>query len=171
MKNGKLTSEEYERQLDRLHQFFPRIDVKVTALFAISSAQIAVAALNLSADDLKMWWIAVPLAAFLLVITWSMLNLYRCAYPSLEGGNASLIYFNEIAKLRESDYVDKLNDVSEADWKKDLAGQIWRNSEIIKCKYGYLKTATIASTLSLVPWATLLISTSLTHWRMPVVSG
>jgi Family of unknown function (DUF5706) len=171
MKAGKLTSEEYERQLDRLHQFFPRADTKVTALFAISSAQIAVAALNLSANDLKMWWITGPLVVFLLAIAWSMLNLYRCAYPNLEGGHASLIYFSEIAKLRESVYVDKLEAVTEVDWKKDLAGQIWRNSEILKCKYGYLKTATIAATLSLIPWAILLIATSLTHWRVPVIAS
>lgn len=168
MKSGKLSTEEYERQLDRLHQFFPRIDAKVTALFAISSAQIAVAALNLSENDLKMWWITVPLVIFLLSIAWSMLNLYRCAYPSLDGGNASLIYFNEIAKLRESDYVVKMESATEDDWKMDLAGQIWRNSEILKCKYGYLKVATVAATLSLIPWATLLIATSLTHWRLPI---
>lgn len=168
MRAGKLSSEEYERQLDRLHQFFPRIDTKVTALFAISSAQIAVAALNLSADDLKMWWITLPLVVFILAIAWSLLNLYRCAYPSLDGGNSSLIYFSEIAKIRESDYVDRLKAMSEDEWMKDIAGQIWRNSEILKCKYGYLKSATIATTLSVIPWTTLLIATSLTHWRVPV---
>jgi hypothetical protein len=170
MTSRKLALGEYERQLDRLHQFFPRLDTKVSSLFAVASAQIAVAALNLSANDLENWWISVPLVVFILSISWVMLNLYRCAYPNLEGGHASLIYFSEIAKLRESEYVDKLEAATEDAWKRDLAGQIWRNSEILRCKYGYLKRATVAATLSVIPWAILLVATSLTHWRVPLVA-
>lgn len=168
---SKLSLEAYERQLDRIHHFFPRLDSKVSALFAVSSGQIAVAALNLSANDLKLWWITVPLAAFMLIIGWAMLNLYRCAYPHLDGGNASLVYFNEIAKLRESDYINKLGDISEVDFKADVAGQIWRNSEIVGCKYRYLKNATVAAMLSLIPWAVLLAATSLSHGRIPAIGG
>src|SRR3546814_5766997 len=80
---AKVRLELVERQLDRTHQFFPRIDSKVTALFAVASGQIAVAAINLSSDDLKQWWISMPLVAFLLIIGWAMINLYRCAYPQI----------------------------------------------------------------------------------------
>jgi hypothetical protein len=167
----KLPLEAYERQLDRIQQFFPRIDAKVSALFAVASAQIAIAAINLSTNDLKLWWVAVPLAAFLLIITWAMFNLYRVAYPHLDGGNASLVYFREIAKLRESDYISKLGALSSDEFKADLAGQVWRNSEIVGCKYRFLKLATISAMLSLIPWTVLLVATSLTHGRFPVVVG
>jgi Family of unknown function (DUF5706) len=167
----KLSLETYERQLDRIQSFHPRIDTKVSALFAIASGQIAVAALNLSANDLKLWWIAVPLAVFLLTIGWALLNLYRCAYPHLDGGNSSLVFFSEIAKLRESDYINKLGAISEADYKADVAGQIWRNSEIVSCKYRYLKNATIAAMLSLIPWVLLLGATSLSHGKLPVIGS
>jgi hypothetical protein len=60
-----------ERQLALVQGFFPRLDSKVSALFAISSAQIAVAALNLSADDLKLWYVAIPATAFLLAIIYT----------------------------------------------------------------------------------------------------
>lgn len=168
---NKLPLEAYERQLDRIHQFFPRIDAKVSALFAIASGQIAVAAVNLSANDLKLWWVATPLAAFLLVIAWEMFNLYRVSYPHLTGGNSSLVYFNEIAKLRESEYIAKLGTISQNDFEADLAGQIWRNSEIVGCKYRYLKDATIAAMLSIIPWTALLVATSFTHGRLPVVAS
>jgi len=161
----------YERQLDRINAYYPRLDAKVSALFAIASGQIAVAALNLSANDLKLWWITVPLVVFVLTISVTLINLYRCAYPHLDGGHKSLIYFKEIATLRESEYIDQLAASDEASLKADVAGQIWRNSEIVNCKYRYLKNATIAAMLSLVPWGILLASTSLTHLRIPLISG
>lgn len=166
-----MTLETAERQLDRIQSFFPRIDAKVSALFAIAAGQIAIAAVNLSIDDWRRWWVAVPAAAFILIVGWALLNLYRCAFPHLEGGNQSLVYFNEIAKLRESEYIDRYTAVSQADLLNDITGQIWRNAEIVKCKYGYLKRATIAAMLSLIPWTCLLAATSLTHWKMPALSG
>lgn len=168
---SKLSLEALERQLDRTHQFYQRIDTKLSALFAISSGQIAVAALNLSPNDLKLWWTAISLVVFLLTIGWVMFNLYRCAYPHLEGGNASLVYFAEIAKLRESEYINRITSVIEDDHKTDISGQIWRNSEIVCCKYRHLKQATIAAMLSLIPWVSLLVGASLSNSRIPVVSG
>jgi hypothetical protein len=88
----------------------------------------------------------------------------------LKGGHQSLIYFSEIAVLRESEYVERLTSVDEDEFRSDLAGQIWRNAEIVKCKYSYLKHATIAAMLSLVPWTILLAATSLTHWKIPALN-
>lgn len=171
MASTKPGLEFYERQLDRINAFYPRLDAKVSALFAIASGQLAVAALNLSANDLELWWITIPLAFFLIAISWALINLYRCAYPHLDGGQNSLIYFKEIAALRETDFINQLTATDEATLKSDVAGQIWRNSEIVNCKYRYLKSATIAAMLSLLPWSVLLASTSLTHLRVPLVSG
>lgn len=156
-----------ERHLDRLLAFFPRIDSKASALLAITFAQIGVAALNLEANDFTKWWITGPAVFFGLTVASVMLNLYRCAYPHLEGGHGSLIYFKEIAKLRESEFVDRFKAVSQTNFMSDLAGQIWRNAEVLSCKYRYLKYATIGAILSLIPWTVLVTSTSLTHWRVP----
>lgn len=160
-----------ERQLALVQSFFPRLDSKVSAMFAISSAQIAVAALNLSADDLKLWYVAIPATAFLLAIIYTLISLYRCAYPHLEGGSQSLVYFAEIAKRTESDYIKQYAAVSVKDLTDDLSGQIWRNSEIVSTKYRWLNRSTIAAMLSLIPWTMFLLATSLTHWRVPVVGG
>lgn len=164
-----LNVEAAERQLDRVQTFFPRIDGKASALFAITSGQIAIAALNLSADDWKHWWIAVPGAVFMLCSAWVVTQLYRCAYPHLEGGQRSLIYFKEIADMRESEFISEFTQLSDEGFRNDVVAQIWRNSEIAACKFRYLKQATAAAMLSLIPWSLLLISTSLTHWRMPVI--
>lgn len=161
-----VTLETCERQLDRTHAFFPRIDGKVTALFAIASAQIAVAVLNISYDDLKVWWITVPAAVFLLIIGWAIICLYWCAFPHLDGGQASLVYFREIAKLREADYSERYLALNEDDLRKDVVGQIWRNSQIVATKFKYLKNATVAQIVSLIPWTLLLLAVSLSHGRM-----
>lgn len=160
-----------ERQLVLVQSFIPRIDSKVSALFAIVSAQLAVAALNLRAEDLPKWYVTVPLAAFLLCSAVAYVNLYRCAYPHLEGGHASLVYFGEISKRREPDFIQQYMDISAADLARDVTGQIWRNSEIVTCKYKYLKLATQSAMASLLPWAILLIATSLSSSRMPIFTA
>jgi hypothetical protein len=160
-----------ERQLVLVQSFIPRIDAKVSALFAIVSAQLAVAALNLGPADLPKWYITVPLAVFLVTIGVTYFNLYRCAYPHLDGGQASLVYFAEIAKRRESDFINQYTSITVTDLTNDICGQIWRNSEIASCKFKYLKIATQYAMASLVPWAVVLIATSFSNSRMPIVSG
>jgi hypothetical protein len=165
---SELELEVYERQLDRIHSFFPRIDTKVSALFAISSGQVAIATLNLTPNDLKHWWIAITFVVFLIAVIVVFVNLYRCSYPHLKGGNSSLIYFNEIAKLREAEYIEKFGTLTVNNLKSDLSGQIWRNSEIVSLKYGYLKLATVAAILSVIPWTIFLTATSVFHARIPM---
>lgn len=168
-KNDLIDVETHERQLDRVQSFFPRIDAKVSALFAISAGQIAVAVLNLTVDDLTLWWIVAPLAIFLACVVYVFVHLYLCTYPHLNGGNSSLIYFGEIAKLREAEYIERYGALTKDELKTDLAGQIWRNSEIASCKYLYLKRATIAAMISLIPWTLFLLATSLSNWRVPTI--
>ena len=79
----------------------------------------------------------------------------------------SLVYFAEIAKRTESEYIHQYESVSVKNLTRDVAGQIWRNSEIVAVKYKYLKYAMISEMLSLLPWTALLVATSLTHWRVP----
>lgn len=160
-----------ERQLDRIQAFIPRLDTKVSALFAIETGQIAIAALNLMIGDLKVWWVVTPLLLFLSAAAFVFFNLYRCTYPHLNGGHSSLIYFNEIAELREAEYVQRFGALTKSEFKSDVTAQIWRNAEIACLKYGYLKQATIAAMLSLLPWTALLLATSLAHLALPKLHG
>lgn len=159
-----------ERQLDRIQNFFPRIDSKVSALFAIASGQVAFAAINLAIDDLKIWWIAIPAVLFAAGIAYAIWNLYWCTFPHLDGGHKSLVYFREIAKLRESEYLEQYFNLNEASLTRDVVGQIWRNSQIVDIKYGYLRLSTISTMLSLLPWGALLLATTLSHWKLPIGS-
>jgi len=170
MKVEELSQEALERQLDRLLTFFPRIDAKVSALFAVTSAQIAIAALNLTLDDLKQWWVSGAAVVFGLCAVWVIVHLYRCAYPHLEGGRSSLVYFAQIADVREAEYIRGILTVTPAAYREDIAGQIWRNAEILCCKYRFLKRATIGASFGVLPWSVLLLATSLAHWTIPIIS-
>lgn len=168
---GSMTidTEVLERQLDRIQSFIPRIDSRVSAIFAITSGQLAIAILNVGIDDLKAWWVVLPCVAYIAMALYSIYNLYRCIHPNLLGGQNSLIYFGEIAKLREAEYIEKLTSCSAEMFRKDLTCQIWRNSEIVAEKYKYLRRASSVTMVALLPWIIILVSISLTNWRIPIL--
>ena len=165
-----LSTETLERQLDRVQSFVPRIDTRVASVFGIAAAQVAITVVNLTIDDLKRWWVVVPLAAFLFLIANAIWSLYRCTHPSLKGGNGSLIYFGEIAKLREAEYLDRAGQVTEESFRQDLLGQIWRNSEIVTEKYKYLRRASTSVMAAILPWTLVLAAVSIGGWKLPAIS-
>jgi hypothetical protein len=139
-------------QLTLILSFFPRVDSKASALLAINTGMLAVLASN-----------APPLAAmsafsyFLAGITVAMIAgslwfLYRAAFPTLDGGHQSLIYFREIARRTESDFIDVFTGQEESVRIKDLLGQVWRNSCILASKFDSLKWAFILMALAIIPW-------------------
>lgn len=158
-----------EKQLDRVLNFFPRVDSKVTGLFAVASAELAVLLLNLQFGDFDRWYVAISVSATCLLLCLAFVWLYRCSFPHLEGGKGSLIYFQEIAVRTESDY---LREVLAADPERlvdDLIAQVWRNSEILKLKFSYLRKASIALVWSLLPFAIAIASNALIHGQIPAV--
>jgi hypothetical protein len=82
--------------------------------------------------------------------------LYRGAFPKLEGGSSSLVYFREIARRTEAKFIDEFMKQSDEDHIKDLLGQAWRNSEILKEKFDDLKAAFIFLALAIPPWVVAL---------------
>lgn len=154
-----------ERQLDRTHGFFSRIDSKVSALLAINTGQIAIAALNLRWDDFQKLYIQISFLVFFLLVVASIYWLYAASYPNLKGGVRSLIYFAEIARMKEQDFVSKYGALSETELKEDVLRQIHRNSEIVHSKFLNLKRATTAILISSIPWTVLILYSSLLHSR------
>jgi hypothetical protein len=148
-----------ERQVDRIQTFFPRIDSKVSSIFAIASGEMAVASF-VSLKNLHAWWMLVPGSLFLLAIGWTVYNLYRCTFPTLKRSPDSLIYFNEIISMGREKYVERYTSATEEELKRDFARQTWQTSAIASKKFTYLKQATGAAMLSLIPWAALLIAST-----------
>ena len=83
----------------------------------------------------------------------SLWFLYRVAFPSMDGGHQSLIYFREIARRTETNFIDAFTAQDEGLRVKDLLGQVWRNSCILTAKFNSLKWAFILMALAILPWA------------------
>jgi hypothetical protein len=148
-----------ERQFDRIQAFFPRIDSKVSSIFAIASGEIAVASF-ISLKNLHKWWMLAPGVLFLAAVGWTVYNLYWCTFPHMKRSPDSLVYFNEIIEFDREEFVERFTSASEEELKRDFARQTWQTSCIAAKKFAYLKQATIAAMLSLIPWACLLIAST-----------
>jgi hypothetical protein len=160
-----------EGQLTRVLSFFPRVDVKATGLFTVNSAILTISALNVEAGDLARWQIAVPGAFVIVALVASYAFLYQCNFPDIKGGQGSLVYFTAISERTESNYKTELEAAGEEEYRADLIGQIWRNSQILSEKYKAVAMATRLTLAALVPFAVFLIMTAVEHTRVPVVNG
>lgn len=160
-----------ERQLDRTQLFFPRVDSKATGLFAVAAGELALLFINVKYGDLKIWYVAIPVVLTVLLLLWVFACLHRCAHPETKGGAGSLIYFQEIAGRTEIDYVREYLTSTEETLTADLAGQSWRNSEILTQKFDCVKKASDALACSLLPFFLALFALSLLHSQLPQVKS
>jgi hypothetical protein len=141
-------------QLTLILSFFPRVDAKASAILAINTGMLAVLASN-APHVFHMSVFSYVLAGITVaMIAASLWFLYRVAFPALDGGHQSLIYFREIGRRTESNFIDAFVAQEEGARIKDLLGQVWRNSCILTSKFDALKRAFILMALAIIPWAT-----------------
>ena len=74
-----------------------------------------------------------------------------------------MIYFREIAKRTEAKFIDEFMAQSDDAHIRDLLGQAWRNSEILKMKFDAIKIAFILSAIALLPWTAFLALAAVVH--------
>lgn len=158
-----------EDQLTRILGFFPRVDAKAAGLFAVNSAMLTIAILNVRIMDLSIWYVGIPAALTLLALIASYVFLYRCNFPDLSGGHGSLLYFVEIQKRTEAVFMNDYFAADDEAYRRDLLGQIWQNAKILCAKYKAIALAIRLTLAALVPFGLLLAAESYVHGTMPVV--
>lgn len=137
--------------LSRVLGFFPRVDTVSSLILAIDIGALALLASNAPPiKDMDGWALLALLAVIL--IGFSLYHLYRGAFPRLDGGPLSLIYFREIAARKEEEFTKAFKEQNEEFYLNDLLNQIWRNSEILTQKFTHLNHAFTFLALSIVPW-------------------
>ncbi|WP_316228483.1 Pycsar system effector family protein [Bradyrhizobium sp. SZCCHNR1039] len=161
-------SELAPKQLERVLSFFTRVEAKASFIFAINSALLGTLVLHVERSDFADWRRYIALGAAAVGLATSFYYVYRCSFPALSGGHQSLIYFKEIAKLREQTFVKSFRDLEEDDYVNDLLSQTWRNSQILTEKFRTIKIAFIATALTLLPWSTYLALASMSHLSLPL---
>lgn len=147
-------------QLNRTLTFFTRVDSKASVVFGVNTGLIAVLATRAFPYQHLQWeWIPIGLTLLLLLV--SFWHLYREAFPALDGGEQSRLYFREIAKRTEANYVSEWFALSEDEYLQDLTGQIWRNAQILIKKFDHMKWAFYSLALAVVPWVVSLVVVTL----------
>lgn len=142
-----LAEKEYSKVLD----FFSRVDSRISVLLSINIGMLALLAAN-TPPIKSLTWEMVFVAIPVLLLGASLVCVYLALFPRLAGGQQSLIYFREIARKTESKFIEEFKAQSEAAYANDLLSQVWRNSEILKMKFDYLKYSFILSAIALIPW-------------------
>lgn len=153
MPNGDSAVKDARDQLDLVLSFFPRVDAKLSMILAIDTGMLA--ALSASVPSLQNveWWLAIaPLITSALLVV-SYVYLYRGGFPDVKGGKDSLVYFAEIAKRTEAKFIDEYIVHGPDALRRDVLGQVWRNSEILCEKYRCLRRAFLCMAASVLPWA------------------
>jgi hypothetical protein len=140
-------------QLNLVLSFFPRVDAKSSVVLAVNTGMVGYLAAHLPSPITLAPWELIPPSISFLLSALSYWHLYKGAFPKLEGGNLSLVYFQEIAKRTEAKFIDEFVKQSEQEYAKDLLGQAWRNAEILKQKFSHLKWAFVFLAWSVLPWA------------------
>jgi hypothetical protein len=151
-----------EKSLERVLSFFSRIENRASVLFAINTAMLAFLGTNSPAlkyfTEWYMFIVVIPIG----LIVGSLWCIYKCHFPKLDGGQSSLLYFREISARTEVKFIGEYKKLSKDGYLEDILSQVWRNSEILKEKFDYLKCAFIFLALAIFPW---IISLSVFIWK------
>lgn len=156
------------KQLERVLSFFARVEAKASFLFAIDSALLGTIAMHVERSDFNSLSRLIALLLSAIGLASSLYYVYRCSFPSLSGGHLSLIYFKEIAKLREQEYIKRFRSMTEEEYIDDALGQSWRNSEILTEKFRTIRIAFIITGVTLLPWTVYLVLASMNHLNLPL---
>lgn len=136
-------------QLDRLANYYPRVEGKASAIFAINAATLSIIALNYPFDGLKSAAAALG-AISVLLIAFSIWNIYLAFFPDTKSGpTKSIVYFGDISKLSLQDYEKAFLTTTRESLVSDVICQIHRNSQILGKKYNYLKFSIILTCIGL----------------------
>lgn len=161
-KNEPLSSENLinvsKDNLSRVLGFFPRVDSLTSIVLAIDISLLAVLATNSPPLQFITKFQVITSLIFLIIDGISLFFLYKCQFPRLECEEKSLLFFREIAELEQLEFARKFLEQTEKDYLHDLIKQVWRNSEILKLKFQYLKNAFRFLVLALLPWIISLLT-------------
>ena len=151
------------RQLDLILSFFPRVDGKLSVVLGLDVAMLGV--ISTRAPDIATLtaWMWAATLAFLCLCVGSLIFLYRGSFPQLNGGSSSLVYFREIAKRREVDFVGGFEAMSADELASDILCQAWRNAAILSQKFDALKISYRLMALSALPWVVALVMFPMTQ--------
>jgi len=139
-------------ELNLVLSFFSRVESRSSVVLAIDTGMAGF--LLSSAPPIRSFSMCMALASGLAIglLGVSIVFLYFGSAPNLKGGEASLVYFGEIAKHREHKFIEDFKAQDEVNYANDLLGQAWRNAKILTIKFHSLKWAFRFMAFAIPPW-------------------
>lgn len=139
-------------ELGLVLSFFSRVDAKASVILAVNTGMVGYLSAHLPSLESMRWWEFLAPACTIVLLASSFWYLYKGAFPQTKGGHGSLVYFREVAGRTETKFIDEFMSQQEAGYTKDLLGQAWRNSEILRQKFEDVKYAFILMAIAVLPW-------------------
>src|SRR5882762_9214525 len=93
-------------ELNLVLSFFSRVDAKGSVVLAVDTGMLGYLAAHLPSLNSLHWWEFLSPALSIVLLAVSIWHLYKGAFPRLEGGAQSFVYFAEIAKRTEAKFID-----------------------------------------------------------------
>ena len=127
-------------------------DAKVPPLFAINAAMLGVIATLL--PDINNWDIQAAIFTLLSIVPLvaSVICLALTAFPRLSGPVGSVVFFAGITARTEDDFISEVTNMPDETLVNDMLQQVYRNAEIAKSKYTFIKKSMVLSFSSLPLW-------------------
>lgn len=141
-----------ETNLQRQLAWIAAADAKTAFIFAICTAMLGL--LAAAAPRYGKWTPAATgiaiLAGGLLLIT--IFGLTAAVFPRIQGPKLSLIFFGAISSRSVDAFRDEVLSVDESGYLEDLIQQCHINAQIAAAKYIWIKRASVALYVALIPW-------------------
>ncbi|WNF11984.1 DUF5706 domain-containing protein [Stenotrophomonas geniculata] len=145
-------------QLQVVLGIFPRTDTLVGALLAIDTAMIGFFFSRWPDASHATPAMVLVTVAYALCAGFAIIDIYRCAFPNVDGDGTSLVFFRSIAKFDSyRGYSEKYSSVGDRQLATQVLEQVWRNSRILTAKFDRLKSAMKWLLISVVPWIVFFI--------------
>jgi len=142
-----------QHQLDLILSFYGRVDAKLSVVLGIDLAMLGVFFTKVALAKSLPFVVLASGIVFCFLMFGSLLQLFRGSFPDLNGGHSSLVYFREIAKLRESEFRDSYGGLTADKLAEDFLEQSWRNAKILTMKFDRLKASYICMAFATLPWS------------------
>ncbi len=139
-------------QLNLVMGFFSRVDAKLSVLFVVSTGMLGVLATHAAPVSVWTWPMIISAGLATILIGVAIFWIYKGAFPNLDGGALSLVYFREIAMRTEYKFIEEFKAQAQEHRVNDLLGQVWRNSEILTIKFKAIKKSFTILAIATLPW-------------------
>lgn len=144
------------QQLQLVLGFFSRVDTKLSVGLGINLGMLAMLATRIPKQEDLTVLVSMTGVLFLTPLTLSFWNLWWGYFPDVRGGSDSLIFFQRIDRLTESDFLRACETRTADALERDVLSQCWRNSRILSSKFRSLKRSYLATSLAIAPWMALI---------------